>query len=66
MKESYRVEREDRRRNICFELALKLKGGRYDYDLQINKVNKKYRELLDSCLSDEDMMLVERRLFEAI
>jgi hypothetical protein len=50
---------------MCFQLALKLEGGWYNTTLQINKVNKRYRSLLDSCSNEQDLLLkVERRLFE--
>jgi len=66
MKKSDRKEFEIRKKNICFELALKLKGGYYNNALQINKVNAKYRELLDSCASEKDVLLIEKQLFEGI
>jgi hypothetical protein len=63
---SYREELEKRTKNICHLLAVKLTHCKFDKSESINKYNRKYMELLNSCLSETDVLRIEKQLFEDI
>jgi hypothetical protein len=59
-------EFEERRKDICFQLALINKGGLYTEVSQINKVNKEYQRLLHKHTSEKALYELEKRLFENV
>lgn len=63
--ETRRREFETRKKDLCHQLAIKLTHCDFRNTEIINKYNRQYMSLLDSCICEKDLLLIEKTLFES-